>query len=193
MADERTLLLLGMLRIQSQHGYQLNEFIEHNLGRVTDMKKPTAYSLLDRLEQSGAISSRLEQEGNRPPRKVYAITAQGERLFHTLLRETLASAEPYVVAGDVGLMFLDALPLADALTLLSRRLEAVREQVAEIERVPAHRLGLGVDLAVEHQAVLLRADAAWLTQLIERLSAQAGASPSDGVAAPQSLSGPRHS
>ena len=58
--DERTLLLLGMLRIESQHGYQLNEFIEHNLGRVTDMKKPTAYALLDRLEQSGAITSRLE-------------------------------------------------------------------------------------------------------------------------------------
>ena len=58
--DERTLLLLGMLRIESQHGYQLNEFIEHNLARVTDMKKPTAYALLDRLEQSGAITSRLE-------------------------------------------------------------------------------------------------------------------------------------
>ncbi len=180
--DERTLLLLGMLRIQSQHGYQLNEFIEHNLGRVTDMKKPTAYALLDRLEQSGAITSRLEQEGNRPPRKVYAITEQGEQLFFRLLSETLATAQPYVIVGDVGLMFLDALPLAEALELLERRLASVREQLAEIEKVPVHHLGVGalgvvslgngVDLAIEHQAVLLRTDEAWLAQLIERLTAQ---------------------
>ncbi|HEX2347799.1 MAG TPA: PadR family transcriptional regulator [Ktedonobacterales bacterium] len=170
--DERTLLLLGMLRIESQHGYQLNEFIEHNLGRVTDMKKPTAYALLDRLEQAGAINSRLEQEGNRPPRKVYAITEQGRQLFVRLLSETLASAEPYVIAGDVGLMFLDALPLEDALKLLEQRLQTVRAQVAEIEHVPAHHMGLGVDLVIEHQAALLRADEAWLTQLIARLQAQ---------------------
>lgn len=170
--DERTLLLLGMLRIESQHGYQLNEFIEHNLGRVTDMKKPTAYALLDRLEQSGAITSRLEQEGNRPPRKVYAITAQGEQLFRKLLGETLAAAEPYVIAGDVGLMFLDALPLSEALPLMRQRLQAVREQIAEMDKVPAHTMGMGIGLAIEHQAVLLRADEAWLAHLIERLSAQ---------------------
>jgi DNA-binding PadR family transcriptional regulator len=168
--DERTLLLLGMLRVESQHGYQLNEFIEHNLGRVTDMKKPTAYALLDRLEQSGAIISRLEQEGNRPPRKVYTIAEQGERLFRSLLSETLAAAEPYVIAGDVGLMFLDALPLPEALVLLERRLQAVREQIAEIDRVPVHKMGIGIDLAIEHQAVLLRADETWLVRLIQRLS-----------------------
>jgi DNA-binding PadR family transcriptional regulator len=47
--DERALLLLGVLRVQSQHGYQINEFIERTLGRVTDMKKPTAYAILERL------------------------------------------------------------------------------------------------------------------------------------------------
>ncbi|HEY7849392.1 MAG TPA: PadR family transcriptional regulator [Ktedonobacterales bacterium] len=183
MMDERTLLLLGMLRIESQHGYQLNEFIEHNLGRVTHMKKPTAYALLDRLEQSGAITSRLEQEGNRPPRKVYAITEQGEQLFLRLLSETLAAAEPYVIAGDVGLMFLDALPLAEALVLLERRLQSVREQIAEIEKVPVHKLGIGIDLAIEHQAILLRADEAWLARLIERLAASQGEGAGEGQGA----------
>ncbi len=181
--DERTLLLLGMLRIQSQHGYQLNEFIEHNLARVTDMKKPTAYALLDRLEQSGAIASRLEQEGNRPPRKVYAITPEGERLFATLLRETLASASPYVVASDVGLMFLDALELSEGMALLGRRLAAVREQIAQVVTIPPHKLGIGVDLAIEHQLVLLRADEVWLAQLIERLKRREPAiTPADVIA-----------
>ncbi|HYB01600.1 MAG TPA: hypothetical protein VED37_15385 [Ktedonobacteraceae bacterium] len=43
--DERMLLLLGLLKAQSQHGYQINEFIEHNLKRMIDMKRSTAYSL----------------------------------------------------------------------------------------------------------------------------------------------------
>ncbi|HEX8730445.1 MAG TPA: PadR family transcriptional regulator [Ktedonobacterales bacterium] len=170
--DERTLLLLGMLRIESQHGYQLNEFIEHNLARVTDMKKPTAYALLERLEREGAITSRLEQEGARPPRKVYAITPQGERLFLTLLRESLGSASVYVIAGDAGMMFLDALPLDEALALLRQRLATVREQAAALDRVPAHKMGLGVALTIEHQAILLHADEAWLSGLIERLASQ---------------------
>lgn len=173
--DERALLLLGILRGQSQHGYQINELIERDLAHVTDMKKPTAYALLDRLEQSGAITSRLEQEGGRPPRKVYTITPQGEEIFRRLLRETLAAAEPYVIAGDVGLMFLDALPLAEALALLEQRLEAVRAQLHELDKVPAHHLGLGIDLAIEHQLVLLRADEAWLAQLITRLAQQGAA------------------
>ncbi|HEX8729358.1 MAG TPA: hypothetical protein VF739_12080, partial [Ktedonobacterales bacterium] len=68
------------------------------------------------------------------------------------------------------------LPLNEALQLLEQRLQAVRAQVAEIEKVPAHHLGLGIDLAIEHQAVLLRADEAWLTRLIDRLAAQKSAS-----------------
>jgi hypothetical protein len=59
--------------------------------------------------------------------------------------------------------------------------------VAAIEQVPAHHLGLGIDLAIEHQAVLLRADDAWLTQLIERL--QARQSPSATPATPSTAQG----
>lgn len=42
----RSLILLGLLMGQSQHGYQINEFIEKNLSVVTDMKKSTAYATL---------------------------------------------------------------------------------------------------------------------------------------------------
>ena len=83
--DERALLLLGMLRAQSQHGYQINEFIERNLSRVTDMKKPTAYAILDRLARDGYVRVHSEQEGNRPPRNVYYLTVNGVRWFELIL------------------------------------------------------------------------------------------------------------
>ncbi|HET8628279.1 MAG TPA: PadR family transcriptional regulator, partial [Thermomicrobiales bacterium] len=75
--DERALLLLGVLMTQSQHGYQINDFIERTLCNVTAMKKPTAYLILDRLAAAGHVSVRSEQQGNRPPRKVYTVTDSG--------------------------------------------------------------------------------------------------------------------
>lgn len=79
--EHRSLILLGLLMGQSQHGYQINEFIERNLSAVTDMKKPTAYATLDKLHQQGYIDIQLEQEGNRPTRKVYSINDKGREYF----------------------------------------------------------------------------------------------------------------
>jgi DNA-binding PadR family transcriptional regulator len=75
--DERALLLLGVLMTQSQHGYQINDFIENRLCRIADMKKATAYAQLDRLHGGGMVDIEIEQVGNRPPRKVYTITDAG--------------------------------------------------------------------------------------------------------------------
>ncbi len=171
--DERALLLLGILRGQSQHGYQINELIERDLAHVTDMKKPTAYALLDRLEQSGAVSVHIEREGARPPRKVYAITPAGEARFLELLRANLAEADRVTSAGDVGLMFLDALPREEALGLLRSRLARLDEQIALYEKAPHHDLGLGVTLTIERHLALLRADRAWLAGALERLAQSA--------------------
>lgn len=171
--DERALLLLGMLRTQSQHGYQINDFIERTLGRVTYMKKPTAYAILERLSQGGYVSVRSEQEGNRPPRKVYSITATGEKLFDDLLRTTLPELEPITAPGDIALMFLDDLPHAEAESLLCERLAKLDEMIALHENAPRHEYSIGVDLALERHIALLRADRDWLRTVLARLSESA--------------------
>lgn len=172
--DERALLLLGMLKVQSQHGYQINEFIERTLGRVTDMKKPTAYAILDRLTRGGYITVHTEQEGNRPPRKVYAITSAGERLYFELLRRHLAAPERQPPAGGIALMFLDDLSSAERAELLRQRVAKLDDLIATYARAPRHEHGLGVDLAVEQQLHLLRAEREWLTAvLLPRLAEQA--------------------
>ncbi len=170
--DERALLLLGILRAQSQHGYQINEFIERNLSRVTDMKKATAYAILDRLSRGEHVSVQTEQAGNRPPRKVYTITPSGQELFLTLLRENLCSFDAPAFAGDVGLMFLDELPREEALACLQQRLDKLDSQIDVYEQAPPHGHGHGVDLAVEHVLHLLRADRDWLARAIQRLESE---------------------
>ena len=168
--DERTLLLLGILRAQSLHGYQINEFIERNLSRVTDMKKSTAYAMLDRLSRGGYVSVQSEQVGNRPTRKVYTITDSGEALFLSLLRESLQTSEAPTLSGDIGLMFLDELPRDEVLACLSQRLVMLQQRIAAYQQAPPHGYGLGVDLSIAHVLHHLRADRSWLEQAIDDIA-----------------------
>lgn len=167
--DERALLLLGLLMTQSQHGYQINEFIEKNLATITDMKKSTAYAILDRLAGAAYVSARAEQEGNRPPRKVYSITATGEDYFLALLRRGLSIGGSGAFAGDIPLMFLDHLSAEEAVSCLQTRLESVQDQLEHRRHLPRHGFGRGVDLAVDHQITLLEAEGQWIRSVIERL------------------------
>lgn len=172
--DERALLLLGVLMIQRQHGYQINDFIERC--GVTAMKKPTAYALLDRLATAGYIAVVPEQAGNRPPRKVYTITDAGRALFRQLLERNVATADAPLAAGDIGLMFLDHLPPAEALACLRQRLAQLDAQLAlrAHPALPPDHGHLSVALVIEHQTARLRADREWLAATIGRLE-RAGA------------------
>lgn len=164
--DERMLLLLGLLKAQSQHGYQINEFIEHNLKRVIDMKRSTAYSLLDRLCEQGYAESSLQQHGNRPPKKVYALTSAGEQAFHQTLQTLLSEEERLTVPFEIALMFLDHLSMPEFHRALQQRLRHVEQHLADLEAMPMHGDGQGVNLSFAHRKALLKAEQTWLEEII---------------------------
>jgi len=170
--DERELLILGLLKAQSQHGYQINEFIERNLGRVYDMKKSTAYAILKRLNQSGCVSVTVEQEGNRPPRQVFSITDEGAKRFDELLRHWLAQVDDTTPTGDIGIMFLDHLPADEVVAYLEQRLEKIEKLLQISESVPGHGHGIGVNLSVRHRIALLQSDRDWLKDAIKQIRSE---------------------
>ncbi|MCM3272442.1 PadR family transcriptional regulator [Paenibacillus elgii] len=167
--DERTLLLLGILMSQSLHGYQINEFIDKNLSRVTSMKKATAYAILDKLKAAGFIDVHEEQEGNRPPRKVYSITPSGKEEFNKLLRENLSEQDNTTFKGDVGLMFLDYISNEEVIDCLMFRLNGLTKQIEELQKTPKHKFSRGIDLSIEHHLVCKQAERNWLLLVIEKL------------------------
>ncbi|MCM3705984.1 MULTISPECIES: PadR family transcriptional regulator [Cytobacillus] len=168
--EQRSLILLGLLMSQSQHGYQINEFIERNLSAVTDMKKPTAYATLDKLSQKGYIDIQLKQEGNRPTRKVYSINESGKQYFYQLLLNNLSSAEKVNYNGDIGLMFSDFLPLEKTIPALEERLKNNKELLETMKQTPSHGVRSGVNLAVEHKMAMLEAEVSFLEKTIKNLS-----------------------
>lgn len=164
---ERELLLLGLLRSQDMHGYQLHEAIDSHLGIGVQLTRPTAYRLLSRLAEEGLVAFREEQEGNRPPRRVYAITSQGEVAFQQLLRENLASYQPSDYTCHIGLAFLDELSSEEALPLLHQRRVGMEEL---LESTGAHGEHPGsLQLVLERQIHLLVAEIEWLNTVIARL------------------------
>ncbi|MCO5178054.1 MAG: PadR family transcriptional regulator [Thermomicrobiales bacterium] len=183
--DERTLLLLGVLMTQNQHGYQINEFIENTLCHVATMKKPTAYALLSRLESAGFIEVHTEQAGNRPPRKVYTITPVGRDLFHDLLRANLSTADESTYAGDIGLVLINFLDRDEALACLRQRLERLDALLAPRPSVPVHGDKLNLAIALDHLTAMRRADRDWLVATIARLEHDEPIPAPEGSALPQ--------
>lgn len=100
MAVENT--LLGLLKYQPRHGYDLaREFDDDTaLGEVLHLEPSMLYAYLKKLESAGQIEAEIESNDPRPPRKVFALTPQGERV----LREWLD--EPVARTRDLRLEFL---------------------------------------------------------------------------------------
>jgi DNA-binding PadR family transcriptional regulator len=164
---ERKLLLLGILRQQEMHGYQLYEFIERDLSACTDIKKPTAYYMLNKMAEDGWVTEAESQEGNRPPRKVYSLTEKGEAAFQRLLYENLATYSAVYFPGDIGLAFLDSLDAREAVALLEQRRVALAKSLADLQAAPKHSGSL--QLVLEHRARHLAEELAWLDEVIEHL------------------------
>ena len=165
---ERELLLLGLLRQSGMHGYKIIEFIERDLAMCTDLKKPTAYFLLDKMAQNGWISWSEEREGNRPPRRIYQITPEGEAQFQSLLRESLAQYEPLKFTDDIALAFADGLPHAELLELLRQRRTALLTVVEVVRLTPAHK-GF-IQFVIDHQLIHLESELRWMDELLNRIS-----------------------
>lgn len=164
---ERELLLLGLLHSIEMHGYQLHEVVDSHLGMSVQLTKPTAYRLLNNMAEDGWVTYREEQEGNRPPRRVYAITAQGKAAFQKLLRENLANYQPVDFTCHIGLAFLDELSAEEALPLLYRR-RAGMEELLESTRAHGEHPG-SLQLMLEHQVHQLAAELDWLDTVIARI------------------------
>jgi DNA-binding PadR family transcriptional regulator len=164
---DKKLLLLGLLRNESMHGYQLNDFIESTLATCVQIKRPTAYYVLNKMQADGWVEETEEQEGNRPPRRIYSITPTGEAAFQKLLRQNLASYELAQFTGDVGLAFLGEVSAEEGLDLLQQRRDVVQNYLTQTQAIPLHPGSL--QLTIEHQLRHLTAELDWLDEVMTHL------------------------
>jgi len=105
------LVILGLLKDQSLHGYEIKQIIEEHMGDWTSIAFGSIYFALGKMSEEGLIKKvATEKEGNRPSRSIYQITATGRKEFLRLLREVWSEFERQYFGIDIGLAFMSALP-----------------------------------------------------------------------------------
>ncbi|MEJ2209967.1 MAG: PadR family transcriptional regulator [Anaerolineae bacterium] len=173
------LVILGLLRDRPLYGYELKQIIEEHMGDWTNIAFGSIYYALGKLDEEGLIEQvAVEQEGRRPSRSVYQITAAGQAEFLRLLREVWSEVERHYYAIDVGLAFMQALPreeieghlrgrIAQLEGAIRHVIEHQAEQMAQPE-VPA--LAAAV---FDHGLAHFRAELAWTRDLLDRVEAGA--------------------
>ena len=152
------LAILGLLKEQELHGYELKKRLTETLGAFSSVSFGSLYPALNRLEAAGAVKA-VEAQGvaggavapipmtgslggeaaafraRRPAprggrsRKVYGITETGERLFDELLAAESASAEDDR-SFNLKLAFAGHLPPEARIGLLERRRAHLVERLA---------------------------------------------------------------
>ncbi len=170
---DRQLLLLGLLRGQQMHGYQINEFIDEQMAFCVELKRSTAYYLLDRLCRDGYVTEETERPGNRPERRVYRITPAGEARFQELLRRNLGTYSPPTYAEDIGVIFQSQLPAHEVAQLLRERREQILAHRARLEVLRSTLPDDGHRSVIDHHLAHIAAELGWVDGLIAAREAQA--------------------
>ncbi|HEV2309362.1 MAG TPA: PadR family transcriptional regulator [Acidimicrobiia bacterium] len=200
------LAVLGLLKDQPLHGYELKKRLGETLGFLWGVSYGSLYPALRRLERSGAIASvpggpvpapaapstgsitgdlaaaRLRtmtarlSGTSRRTRKAYQITPAGEALFTELLLDDDAHGDDEKTFA-VKLAFCRHLAPAERLTLLERRRRVLAERLERQLHSRAARDDRYTRSLVEHRTKSTQRDLEWVAELISAEEAASGDSP----------------
>jgi hypothetical protein len=131
--------------------------------------------VVQQLAKAGFIAEQAtSRAGHRPERTVYALTDAGRRELDDWLRELVEQPEREYPAFVAALSFLSALPPADVLELLPRRLGLLAAQRAEAASLLARSAADGVPglflIEEEYRLAMLDAETGFINHLIERIT-----------------------
>jgi DNA-binding PadR family transcriptional regulator len=191
------LAILGLLKEQELHGYELKKRLTETLGPFSSVSFGSLYPCLARLEAAGAVKAVEAHPGSRSKpaipmtgaltgelaafrarsravrgsrgKKVYGITERGEELFEELLVAESQSGDDDR-AFNLRLAFARYLPAEARLGLLERRRAQLVERLAKARgavRARRERLDAYSQSLLEHGTETTERDISWLDRLIE--------------------------
>lgn len=169
------LVILGLLQSQPLHGYEIKHIIEDHMGDWASIAFGSIYFAIGKLAEEGFIEkAATEKEGGRPSRTVYRITEEGRAEFMRLLRQTWSELEIRRFDLDVGLFFMDALPIGEVKMYLQGRvaqLEGIvghvvshREEQLADENVPPQAAAI-----FDHSLAHMVAELEWTRDLLDKI------------------------
>ena len=163
--------LLGLLLSEPKHGYELFQEFSRELGGVWRIGQSQLYAQLKQLEESGLVSVRVEEQPNRPARKVYHVTEAGRRAWHEALLHTLSVPQLKSSGLMVGLSNLSALERDEVLAALRAYHRALGDRLTHVEETwtRQHPVLFHVEALFDYGVTMLKAEREWVNGFIDRL------------------------
>jgi DNA-binding PadR family transcriptional regulator len=169
------LVILGLLRERPLYGYEIKQIIEEHMGDWTSIAFGSIYFALDKLAKEGFIEKvATEQQGNRPSRSIYQIQPAGREEFLRLLREVWQKVERLYFDLDLGIFFLQSLPIEEIKGYLHKRLiylETTLQHIQEHrdEQLAQPQVPALARLIFDHSLVHTQAELSWTRELLNKL------------------------
>jgi DNA-binding PadR family transcriptional regulator len=157
-------VLLAMLAKEPMHGYELRSRLAAALGPLGEsMNAGQVYVALTRLEKAGLVTGEHSPGlPDRPDRKVYALTAEGQQRVAFWLSD-ISWPKPDLAEFHLKLVAAAAARLADPVTIVDAQRRELLRRLREAQRAAMDQPD-GSDAALLLEGVVLRtrADLHWL-------------------------------
>ncbi|MCW2881573.1 MAG: transcriptional regulator [Sphaerisporangium sp.] len=157
-------VVLAMLAKEPTHGYHLRARLRQALGPLGEaMNAGQVYVTLARLEKAGLVScERTDGLPDRPDRKVYSLTAAGQRRVADWLAE-VSWPKPDLAEFHLKLAAAAAARLADPVALVGAQRRELLRRLRDAQRAAmAEPDGSTAALLLEGVMLRLQADLRWL-------------------------------
>lgn len=154
-------VVLGLLAKEPAHGYELRARLQDALGPLKDaLNAGQIYVTLTRLEKAGLVTAEHVGQASRPDRKVYALTAAGQRRVQDWLAD-LSWGKP--TEFHLKLVAAAAAGLADPVELVDAQRRELLRRLAEAQRAVIDEPdGSTPVVLLEGITLRLEADLRWL-------------------------------
>ncbi len=129
------LYILGLLqRFGPQHGYQIKKIIAEQLSDFTQIKLPTIYYHLEKMEADGLLSANSEKPGGRPEKTIYTITDKGIMAFKSMIAGLFEFEYRPTFPSDGVFYFSDYIETAEILSYLTAYIDKLNAAISNIEK-----------------------------------------------------------
>lgn len=157
-------VVLALLAKEPSHGYQLRARLRQALGPLGDaMNDGQIYVTLARLEKAGQVSSeRAASMPDRPDRKTYELTADGQQRVADWLAE-VSWPKPDLAEFHLKLLAAAAARLADPIAIIDAQRRELLRRLRDAQRAAmAEADDSEAALLLEGVVLRLQADLRWL-------------------------------
>ncbi|MFX0168572.1 MAG: PadR family transcriptional regulator [Candidatus Hodarchaeota archaeon] len=164
--------ILSLLSEGEQHGYALNETIEdRGFRNWTNIGFSSIYWILNRLEKTELISSRIDPSSKGPARKLYRLTKAGQTALLRSIKRSLSEPEPPRTRIDLGAAYIELLSPDESIQCLEQYRLLMRERINQILKIRQEQepLPFGAEIIFDHGYIKGKAELEWVEDVLRRL------------------------